>query len=285
MLPNVHWFADSNETLDRISSRTGSGVFIERHGVFQDAYPYFLQSLSPGKVLVLELPGTSAAAEHRLSVSREPPERGSSEVAAGEDYGRAATAGLIAAEGGPTASRPWESFSRQLQKALPFRNAHALLCIGRNVPSEFVVDWMKAGIFSYADASTSLDRLHQTLQLAIRSGEALREKHRRFEEMRDNWQQLNDKEVAVLQLILDGHPNKAIATRLMVSQRTVEARRQKIFQKLNTKSLPYLVRNFYEWQQLHQELYQSVGMEVDLGFKLFPMGPYAPSTYDASAIA
>jgi DNA-binding CsgD family transcriptional regulator len=285
MLPNIHWFADSNETLDRISSRGVSGVFIERHGVFQDAYPYFLQSLSPGKVLVLEVPGTSASAEYRLSLSREFHEDGSAAAAVGDGHARPTTAGIIASEGGPTTARPWESFSRQLQKALPFRNAHALLCIGRNVPSEFVVDWMKAGIFSYADASSSLDRLFQTLQLAVRSGEALREKHRRFEEMRDNWQQLNDKEIAVLQLILEGHPNKAIATRLMVSQRTVEARRQKIFQKLNTKSLPYLVRNFYEWQQLHQELYQSVGKEVDLGFKLFPMASYATSTYDASAIA
>lgn len=45
----------------------------------------------------------------------------------------------------------------------------------------------------------------------------------------------------VLDMVMTGLSNKAVARRLDVSVRTVESRRQRIFQKLNVKSLPELV--------------------------------------------
>lgn len=53
---------------------------------------------------------------------------------------------------------------------------------------------------------------------------------------------LSDGERQVLQMVLDGMPNKVIASRLDVSQRTVEARRHKLFLKTQTNSIAELVR-------------------------------------------
>ena len=65
------------------------------------------------------------------------------------------------------------------------------------------------------------------------------EKFARFE-------RLTPKEVDVLLLMLDGEPNKAIAKRLGIGLRTVEARRQNVFTKTGTDSLAELIRLAFE---------------------------------------
>jgi two-component system response regulator FixJ len=52
---------------------------------------------------------------------------------------------------------------------------------------------------------------------------------------------LDERERQVIDLILSGFTNKAMARKLDVSIRTIEARRQRIFRKLSAKSLPELV--------------------------------------------
>ena len=63
--------------------------------------------------------------------------------------------------------------------------------------------------------------------------------------VRDNINRIESltvKEREVLRLMLAGVPNKVIASRLKVSQRTVETRRHKVFKKSETASLAELVR-------------------------------------------
>ncbi|QDV71205.1 Response regulator protein TodT [Rosistilla carotiformis] len=59
---------------------------------------------------------------------------------------------------------------------------------------------------------------------------------------RERLDSLSDGERDVLRLVLEGFPNKVIASRLDVSQRTVEARRHKLFVKTETTSIAELVR-------------------------------------------
>ncbi len=47
---------------------------------------------------------------------------------------------------------------------------------------------------------------------------------------------------AVLEHMLEGHPNKVIAHKLGLSQRTVENHRAEIFERTNAKSLTALIR-------------------------------------------
>jgi FixJ family two-component response regulator len=63
-------------------------------------------------------------------------------------------------------------------------------------------------------------------------------------------------EEAVLELVVQGVPNKCIATKLEVSQRTIESRRQKIYQKMNAKRLTDLIRTLDKLEFLSRTLGQ-----------------------------
>ena len=54
--------------------------------------------------------------------------------------------------------------------------------------------------------------------------------------------QVSSREISVLQMIMEGIPNKLIAKQLNVSIRTVEARRSKFYRKLKVRSVAELVR-------------------------------------------
>ena len=61
-------------------------------------------------------------------------------------------------------------------------------------------------------------------------------------DLRDKLSQLSEREQEVLELMLEGLPNKLIARRIDLSTRTVESHRARIFTKLGANSLAQLVR-------------------------------------------
>lgn len=61
--------------------------------------------------------------------------------------------------------------------------------------------------------------------------------------LRERFSQLSDRERQVLDLILDGLPNKLIAREIGLSTRTVESHRSRIYLKLGANSLAQLVRS------------------------------------------
>ncbi len=63
---------------------------------------------------------------------------------------------------------------------------------------------------------------------------------------------LSPQERAVLDLMFEGLPNKVIARRMDVSVRTVENRRQRIFEKTDTDSLAELIRLVVESRAISQ---------------------------------
>jgi FixJ family two-component response regulator len=76
-----------------------------------------------------------------------------------------------------------------------------------------------------------------------------RERQKQFDQVcqkRGRIARLNDKEKAVLESVLMGLPNKAIAKKLEVSQRTIESRRHDIFQKTETGNLVALAKLVFE---------------------------------------
>ena len=101
-------------------------------------------------------------------------------------------------------------------------------------------------------AVTVLDKPCRDEELwnAIRDGLAMDADNRRRqtndEKFREGLARLTSSERNVLALLVDGLPHKAIASALHVSVRTVEARRQKIFKTLQTRSLARLVRAYVE---------------------------------------
>lgn len=67
--------------------------------------------------------------------------------------------------------------------------------------------------------------------------------------LRERFAQLSERERQVLDLILDGLPNKLIAREIGLSTRTVESHRSRIYQKLGANSLAQLVRSVMKLEE------------------------------------
>jgi FixJ family two-component response regulator len=128
-----------------------------------------------------------------------------------------------------------------------------IVCIGNRVPTGMFVDWMRQSIFAYAEADTSKDRLQVLIAAAIEHANSVQTRFERFQFLNTRKASLTQAEKQVLEMILEGVPNKTIATKLGVSQRTIEARRQKLYLKMGSKSLPGVVQSICEWRQLSSE--------------------------------
>jgi two-component system, LuxR family, response regulator FixJ len=101
---------------------------------------------------------------------------------------------------------------------------------------------IKAGVVTVLDKPYADDDLLDAIQAALAKYEAEREKHLYREEIRSRLSQLTPMEQKVLELILLGQTNKAIAQNLDVSLRTVENRRQEICLKMQVNSTAELIR-------------------------------------------
>ncbi len=101
-----------------------------------------------------------------------------------------------------------------------------ITCCGNGVSGEVVVDWIRRGVFSYVEQSANLERFQRVFESAAFRSQEVRGQYRMYEKLSQLWNSISPREVAVLDMIMDGLPNKKIANRLGVSQRTIEARRQ-----------------------------------------------------------
>ena len=95
---------------------------------------------------------------------------------------------------------------------------------------------VKRGAFDFVEKPFSdnglVDRVEQAL---VCSGDAIR--RRQAEELvRRGLSDLTEREREVMQLVIEGLPNKLIADALSISVRTVEVHRARVFEKMNVKS-------------------------------------------------
>ncbi|MDL5031102.1 response regulator [Pelomonas sp. APW6] len=103
-----------------------------------------------------------------------------------------------------------------------------------DVPS--AVDALKRGAYDFVEKPFSDNALvDRVLQALAQSGEAIA---RRTQErqLQQRVQELTDREREVMQLIVQGLPNKLIADQLHISVRTVEVHRARVFDKMEVKS-------------------------------------------------
>jgi len=95
---------------------------------------------------------------------------------------------------------------------------------------------VKRGAFDFVEKPFSnnalVDRIEQALQL---SAQALLQRRARDAVARA-LAELTEREREVMQLVIEGRPNKLIADQLSISVRTVEVHRSRVFEKMNVKS-------------------------------------------------
>ncbi len=103
------------------------------------------------------------------------------------------------------------------------------------------VQAIKNGAVTMLDKPFDDDTLWQAIRTALSQDEAYRDRSEAEQEAKRRLESLNQKETAVLDLLLEGSSNKAMAQALSVSLRTIENRRRKIFLKMGVDSVAELV--------------------------------------------
>lgn len=104
------------------------------------------------------------------------------------------------------------------------------------------VQAMKAGAVDFLEKPLDLDRLLAAVRGALAQSRRLREASLTAAEAAGRLAALTPREREVLDLLVEGRPNKGIANALGASPRTIEVHRARIMEKLQARSLPELVR-------------------------------------------
>jgi len=130
---------------------------------------------------------------------------------------------------------------RGLHQALPviFLTGHA------DVPT--AVSAVKRGAFDFCEKPFSDNALVDRVEQALAQSATIVQAQQVRARLRLRLGELTDRERAVMQLVIEGLPNKRIADQLDISVRTVEVHRARVFDKMEVKSaveLANLLREF-----------------------------------------
>jgi two-component system, LuxR family, response regulator FixJ len=105
-----------------------------------------------------------------------------------------------------------------------------------------VVRAMKAGALNFLEKPCRDQQLWEAIQEAIKWDADHRERMALRTHVRHRLQRLTPGERDVLALLINGTPNRTIASELNLSVRTIEVRRAKIMDKMKADSLAELIR-------------------------------------------
>jgi two-component system response regulator FixJ len=117
-----------------------------------------------------------------------------------------------------------------------------MIFVTAHAETAFTVRAMKNGAVTVLEKPYSEQELWDAMCKALSLDQKMRRIDARHNEIRSRLARLTQKERQVLDLMVEGKGNKAIAGKLNVSVRTVEARRQQVFKKTSTDSVVELVR-------------------------------------------
>jgi len=130
----------------------------------------------------------------------------------------------------------------ELQQVLNQRGCIApVIFITGHADVPMAVEAMQQGAFDFLQKPFRDQELLDRVQRAIAKDHAIREQLRGNEAIRRRLESLTAREHDVLELVATGAPNKIIAHKLGISQRTVEIHRARVMEKMNAESLAHLV--------------------------------------------
>ncbi|MFN0242990.1 MAG: response regulator transcription factor [Planctomycetota bacterium] len=101
---------------------------------------------------------------------------------------------------------------------------------------------VKSGAFDFVEKPYSPELLLQKIEAALASFAGKAESLAERQAVLARIARLTSRERQVLERVVDGHPNKAIAAALGISQKTIETHRFRIMRKMEAKNLPDLVK-------------------------------------------
>ena len=131
----------------------------------------------------------------------------------------------------------------ELQENLAAKGiAIPVIIITAYAKTPLTVKAVKKGAVTVLEKPCSDDELSDAIRAAISLDARTRVEAVQQQSFSDRLGSLSQQEQAVLEYMIEGAANKVTARRLGVSIRTVENRRQRIFEKTGTKSLAELIR-------------------------------------------
>ena len=95
---------------------------------------------------------------------------------------------------------------------------------------------VQRGAFDFFEKPFSDNALVDRVELALRASEAALTARAEATQRQQRLAELTEREREVMQLVVQGLPNKLIADQLNISVRTVEVHRARVFEKMNVKS-------------------------------------------------
>ena len=104
------------------------------------------------------------------------------------------------------------------------------------------VEAMRQGAIDFLRKPIDEEDLLYRVQTAFELHADNREKRQLLQLVEDKLASLTDREMQVFVLVTNGEANKAIASELSISERTVEVHRSQVMKKLDAKTLAQLVR-------------------------------------------
>ena len=147
---------------------------------------------------------------------------------------------------------------QSISKALLRNPRDVVIGIGSGFQGSVVAQWVRRGLYGIIDCPVRIADLEKTMLEANAYCVHLRLEQSELRLLSLQRNSISHREEEVLELVVQGVPNKSIASRLEVSQRTIEARRQKIYQKMNAKRLSDLIHALDKLDFLSRTLKQLV---------------------------
>lgn len=104
------------------------------------------------------------------------------------------------------------------------------------------VEALKAGAVDFIEKPFDPDRLLDGIRQAFSREPTVRRDQKAIDELRSLLDRLTPREREVMDLMVLGHSNKAVASKLGISPRTVEIYRARVMEKMGVRTLAELVR-------------------------------------------
>ena len=125
-------------------------------------------------------------------------------------------------------------FEKMVAQGLPPTMPVIFLTGHGDVPT--AVDAVKRGAFDFCEKPFSDNALVDRIEQALAQSETALLARRTQRGLRARLDELTERERDVMNLVIEGLPNKLIADRLDISVRTVEVHRARVFDKMEVKS-------------------------------------------------
>lgn len=150
--------------------------------------------------------------------------------------------GCVVASGDLPGTTGWELVERVQSQGWPLPT----IVLTHLPDTRRTVDAMRHGAVAVVEKPVRREELVAAMELAMLQEEQASKRNARIREFKERVATMNNDERRVMEMVIQGEPNKVIASLLHVSLRTVELRRRNVFLKTHTGSIAELVRRAVE---------------------------------------